>query len=448
MPSKGGLDPETGVNIDYITEGDYVKYMLPLPGANPYWLGSLINVKDSKGNERLVANYVKIKGPLTPIARGIAEYNDKKQVFEVIKNVSMDAIIRPSGHPFRFTVDDVEYAYFFGNGVTRCPTTHESIIDHTSYEAFTCLKEGSKFDGSDEQLDKADDGLLRYSWKRNTSPIKPRDLKKLLRAGHISREEVWFQLIDIETGNEITTQNGSVYWNPYRKRWIMIISEVFGSSMLGEIWYAEGDTPLGPWVYATKIVTHDMYSFYNPVQHPHFAKDEGRSIFFEGTYTQAFSGAEHFTPRYDYNQIMYKLELNDPRLFLPVPVYRVDGEKGERYASRKIPESKESAEIAFFAPDRQRKGTIPVYRVVENSKNRLVTKIPESVSEKKLDIAFYALPPDTESSDPILPLYEFSSEKGDYIYSTEEETKGGSYTKSPDPLCIVWKNPCRYHILD
>ena len=91
--------------------------------------------------------------------------------------------------------------------------------------------------------------------------------------------------------------------------------------MLGEIWYAEADSPVGPWVYATKIVTHDKYSFYNPKHHPMFDQEGGRLIFFEGTYTHTFSGNEHRTPRYDYNQIMYRLDLADERLALPVAVY-------------------------------------------------------------------------------------------------------------------------------
>ena len=46
---------------------------------------------------------------------------------------------------------------------------------------------------------------------------------------------------------------GSVYWNAYRNRWVMITVESFGStSVLGEVWYAEADTPLGPWVYARR----------------------------------------------------------------------------------------------------------------------------------------------------------------------------------------------------
>ena len=43
----------------------------------------------------------------------------------------------------------------------------------------------------------------------------------------------------------------------------------------------------------------------------------GRTIFLEGTYTNMFSGNPEQTPRYNYNQIMYKLDLASPRLELP-----------------------------------------------------------------------------------------------------------------------------------
>jgi hypothetical protein len=78
------------------------------------------------------------------------------------------------------------------------------------------------------------------------------------------------------------------------------------------VWYAEALHPEGPWSEARKIVTHDRYSFYNVKQHPYFAK--GPYIYFEGTYTQSFSGNDQATPRYDYNQIMYRLNLDDTRL--------------------------------------------------------------------------------------------------------------------------------------
>ena len=108
-----------------------------------------------------------------------------------------------------------------------------------------------------------------------------------------------------------------MYWNDYRRQWVMIAVETGGTSFLGEVWYAEADALTGPWSDAVKVVTHDRYSFYNPKQHPEFAKDNGRVIYFEGTYSQTFSGNPTPTPRYDYNQVMYKLDLTDPRLALP-----------------------------------------------------------------------------------------------------------------------------------
>src|SRR5260370_10626040 len=112
----------------------------------------------------------------------------------------------------------------------------------------------------------------------------------------------------------------------------MIAVQSWGTSMLGEVWFAEADTPVGPWVYARKVVTHDNYSFYNPKQHPMFDKDNGRVIFFEGTYSTSFSSAPTATPRYDYNQIMYKLHLADPRLALPVAVYQLADGAPARFA--------------------------------------------------------------------------------------------------------------------
>jgi hypothetical protein len=65
-------------------------------------------------------------------------------------------------------------------------------------------------------------------------------------------------------------------------------------------------------------VTHEQYSFYNPAQHPFFDQEGGRLIYFEGTYAETFSGNPCPTPRYDYNQVMYRLDLADPRLKRPL----------------------------------------------------------------------------------------------------------------------------------
>jgi len=140
----------------------------------------------------------------------------------------------------------------------------------------------------------------------------------LIKQGRIERREGLFQLQD-KDGKPVLVHRGSVCWNNFRRKWIMIGTQQFGSSFLGEVWYAESEQPTGPWTHAKRIVTHKNYSFYNPRQHPYFDKHGGRVIFFEGTYTTLFSGNKQKTPRYDYNQVMYKLDLAHPDLQLPKP---------------------------------------------------------------------------------------------------------------------------------
>jgi len=97
-------------------------------------------------------------------------------------------------------------------------------------------------------------------------------------------------------------------WNGHRKRFVLLLENT------GEVWYAEAERPEGPYGTAVKIVQHNQYNFYNVVQHPLFEQEGGRVIYFEGTYTDSFSGAKEKTPRYNYNQIMYRLRLDDFRL--------------------------------------------------------------------------------------------------------------------------------------
>ena len=99
-----------------------------------------------------------------------------------------------------------------------------------------------------------------------------------------------------------------VVWNQYRKRWILLLENT------GDVYYAEARQPEGPYGPAVKIIHHDQYNFYNVATHTFFNQEEDRVIYLEGTYTDAFSGAPEKTPRYNYNQVQYRLQLDDPRL--------------------------------------------------------------------------------------------------------------------------------------
>jgi hypothetical protein len=99
-----------------------------------------------------------------------------------------------------------------------------------------------------------------------------------------------------------------VAWNEYRKRWILLLEN------FGDVYYAEAPEPEGPYGRAVKIIHHDNYNFYNVATHVFFNQEDGRVIYLEGTYTDAFMRVPERTPRYNYNQVMYRLRLDDPRL--------------------------------------------------------------------------------------------------------------------------------------
>jgi hypothetical protein len=130
----------------------------------------------------------------------------------------------------------------------------------------------------------------------------------------------------------VQLHRSSVYWNDYRQSWVMIGVQAAGDSFLGEVWFSEAPTPEGPWENAIKVATHNRgstsdYSFYNPTSHPFFDQANGRFIYFEGTYADTFSGNSNPTPLYDYNQVMYRLDLSQiPDLFPRLPGdYNRDG---------------------------------------------------------------------------------------------------------------------------
>lgn len=355
-PGAGGLDPAVGVDLDYFLAPDgFVAPTADLPGAGPTWLDGLVPLPDpaAPGGERLFAAFAKVRPSMVAHRRGIAEFDPATSRFRAVAAVPLDAPARLGGHPTRHAMGGVEYV-LCGDPfpLVRVRADVASLLDPAAYEAFTCLLPGPDAAGK-AQVDRDADGTPRYAWRRGAAPLDAERQERLVRAGVIRPDEAMLAVRDVETGRAVALHRGSTYPNPHRRRWVMVATELGGTtSNLGEVWFLEADTPLGPWVYARKVVTHDRQSFYNPKQHPTFAQDGGRVIFFEGTYTHAFAGDVEPTPRYDYNQVMYRLDLDDPRLNLPRPVYEVDGRFGFGPAPGRSPR--------FFALDRPGRGTVPV----------------------------------------------------------------------------------------
>jgi len=327
LPGRGGLDPSVGIDLEYFVDANgFSRKMAPLPEPGMVWLDGFVTVPDGSGRERLVAHYARMKSLGERLEHGLMVYNDEKELFE--RALRLDDAVRrhPQGQPTRVTVDGQAYWYFaHPYPHLRVKAQWDALFDPSAYETFTCLAVGSAGEGDAAAVDRDAAGRLVWGWKRGAAPLDLARQGELVKAGRIRKDERWIDLRDADTGKPVVAHRGSVRWNAYRKRWIMILCEQWGASALGEIWYAEADAPEGPWHRARKIVTHDAYSFYNPVHHAFFDAEGGRVIYFEGTYTRAFSAAKRPTPRYDYNQIMYRLDLSDPRL-KPAHVQRPPGE--------------------------------------------------------------------------------------------------------------------------
>ncbi|MES2706836.1 MAG: hypothetical protein V4726_09565 [Verrucomicrobiota bacterium] len=267
-------EPPLRLKFDYFRDSkDRPAGMVPMPGAGPTWASGLISVPDKAGKARLVCSWSKIKPPLDVYETGLAVWKEETSRFEKLKTVWTKSADHPSapplaeGHVTRWKDADGKSWLLFGDPFPslKCPDSFEAWSDPAAWE---------KIDA-------------------------PKSLKSAA------------------DGSSVKVHRGGIAWNAWRKRWVTVFTQDLGSpSAYGEIWYAEsaGDSPLGPWGAAVKVLTHEDYTFYNPILHPEFTPDGSPSLFFEGTYTMTFSGNKQPTPRHEYNQILYRLDLSLPAL--------------------------------------------------------------------------------------------------------------------------------------
>jgi len=465
LPEHGGLDPDIGVDLEYyVAENGFSRPICPFKEPGMIWLDGLLTVDDNKGKQRMVAKFARMKSLGEAYERGLVVFNDEIQSFEPL--LRSDVEIMPfsnSGHAFLVSVDGKEY-YYFGTQFPlavrmRVRAKWDDIFDPNCYEVLTSLGPTISSDQDFQPLDLAKN-VNPYRWIRTEDFIDGSTFTKASLIKALKEEKKDIHLYDIESGKRISPHGGSVYFNKYRNRWIMITVQQFGGpSYLGEVWYAEADSPVGPWAYARKIVTHNKYSFYNPKQHPYFDKDGGRMIFFEGTYTHTFSGSsENATPRYDYNQIMYRLNLDDSGLALPVAVYHLRDRQGrEGYLLRDEVEKTgrwdtvESVPFYAIEPTKAYDGLIPVYADTISANNGRTISLNVKRSSPSASLLFYALPSSYQKNENscMTALFEYRhADTGQSLYSTEQQLQEGDWIRTEKPLCLVWKAPSEELIID
>lgn len=311
LPKSGGLDPALGVNYTYFKDQNgFSRSMVPLNEPGLRWIDGLCVVPDAAGKPRMVARCTRLKKLGEIYDTRAVVYNDATDAFDSLALYDQKRT-GPDGYAF---VHD-GYVYFCAPFPTiRVKATFEAFQNQDEYESWTCLKSGTHADKP--EIDRNSEGAAVWAWKKNTGVLSCVKQNDLVKSGTLKPTDARLTLIDAATNDKVIPHGfGSVAYNAYRKKWIVLALQFGGKpSFLGEVWYAEADALEGPWNPATRIVTHDKYTFYNVRQHPYFDADGGRTIYFEGTYTAEFSGNPLQTPRYNYNQIMYRLNLDDPRL--------------------------------------------------------------------------------------------------------------------------------------
>lgn len=266
------LEPPLRFAFDYIRgENQQPRAIAKMPGDGPTWVTGYVSLPDHEGTDRLVCTYTKITPPLASYEWGLAAWNDATQNFEQHKVLWKKSSTAPKpppipeGHVNRWRDPEGKAWILFGNPLPtlRCPATFEAWQDPSTWEILT------------------------------PQPTLP-------AAGSDQR---------------VKPHSGSIAWNPWRQRWVTVFMEKFGKpSAFGEIWYAEADSPTGPWGAAVKILSHQNHTFYNPRIQPEFTPGGTPLLYFEGTYTMQFADHPPATPRYEYNQMLYRLDLDDPAL--------------------------------------------------------------------------------------------------------------------------------------
>ena len=446
----GGLSPDRGVNLTYFVGKDgFSRGMVDTTGdplltagsSSPVWLGQLVGVADGQSQPHVFGKYyVSSSKPWN----ALAEFDPASSTFRYVADFPAGATVFAGRSN---VVDSGAGPYAYWSNPVRFPATVDGVKNIAGYEAFSAYGPNGG-----TTLAKNADGTLAYAWHAGASVVT----HDALVAAHVPLDqELDGHLTDVESGGSVAVANGPgaslfgsvMMWNGTRRRFSAIIQQQYGASLLGESWYAEGDTPLGPWVFTRKVVTHapSGYTFYNPDVVPYLSEAGGRFVFFDATYTNTYTNVEA-TPRYNYNEMMYRIDLDDPAMALPVAVYeRGTGAASTLVAKQGLRPGDPALAPAFFAYDRAARGAVPVAWDGPSCGNRRLTVGAAPVATP----IFYALPADAGDAGQdagaglaMIPLYEYAGPNGAYLYSVDPALSVAQYTRGA-VIARVWATPIR-----
>ena len=140
IAGQGWLDPKSGVNLSYILDDrGFARPTAPMPGDGPTWISGLIVLRDRDARERMFAIYVKVRNMLEVYQHGLVEYNPETRRFEKVvqfPEATAHPGDYPSGHPFLFRDQGVEYVYYANPyPLIRVPADPEQLKNAGSFRS-------------------------------------------------------------------------------------------------------------------------------------------------------------------------------------------------------------------------------------------------------------------------------------------------------------------------
>ncbi|MEY4272045.1 MAG: hypothetical protein RL250_911 [Verrucomicrobiota bacterium] len=259
--------PPLKVRFDYFRNAAGApRGVAEVPGDGPTWVWGAATLADVHGREHLVASAVKVRGNMEAYRWDLVEWDTATAKFAPLLTFWKKSAEQPKppkvpdGHALKWTDEAGKAWLLFCNPypTLRCPATYEAWRDPATWESLT----------PDRTVLAAD-------------------------------------------GRKVEAHGGDLAWHPWSRRWLLLFTQKGGaSSYLGEIWLATAPSPTGPWTDARKVATHDNYTFYNPVLHAEAFRDDSPLVPFEGTYVTTFTNNQQPTPRWDYNQVLYQVDLS------------------------------------------------------------------------------------------------------------------------------------------
>ena len=146
---------------------------------------------------------------------------------------------------------------------------------------------------------------------------------------------------------------------------------------------------------------------------------------------------------------MYGLDLHDPRLCLPAPVYHL--ENGAYLLGADVNEAdlwKQVASVPFhaIAPERATDDLLAVFGLNSNVNGTHIARLTTERPDRETPALFYALEAvgSAEDSGMLVSLYEYQDPStGRYVYLTDPQAQQSHGMCRDEPVCRVWRTPAR-----